>query len=203
MDRKTLRIAYRKKKNAIVQRLASFRNLPPEQQFAEFLFCTLTPQSDARRCWSATTEILALPTLSKPALIRILKTKTRFHNNKAAYVLYNQQNWQVIREQLSNLEGVALRNWLSENVKGYGLKEASHFLRNIGLSQNKIAILDRHILRNLHKHKVIKANDISIKSKAHYIALEKKFIGFANKTGIPPDHLDLLFWSNETGEVFK
>ena len=41
-----------------------------------------------------------------------------------------------------------IREWLVENVRGMGYKESSHFLRNIGLGEN-IAILDRHILKNL------------------------------------------------------
>ena len=59
-------------------------------------------------------------------------------------------NWNNVLSQINKKEdAVKLRNWLAENVKGYGLKEASHFIRNIGKSENKIAILDRHILRNL------------------------------------------------------
>jgi len=36
------------------------------------------------------------------------------------------------------------------NVKGIGYKEAGHFSRNIGFTQD-LAILDRHILKNLKK----------------------------------------------------
>ena len=54
----------------------------------------------------------------------------------------------------------ALRNFIAENVKGYGLKEASHFLRNIGKSDNQIAILDRHILRNLKALDIIEEEKI-------------------------------------------
>jgi thermostable 8-oxoguanine DNA glycosylase len=38
--------------------------------------------------------------------------------------------------------------------KGHGYKEAGHFLRNIGFDQD-LAILDRHILKNLKKLGVI------------------------------------------------
>jgi len=33
--------------------------------------------------------------------------------------------------------------------------------------------------------------------------IESKMIRFAKKINIPVSHLDLLFWSKETGEVFK
>ncbi len=42
----------------------------------------------------------------------------------------------------------AAREWLVGNVLGLGYKEAGHFLRNIGLAE-ELAILDRHILKNL------------------------------------------------------
>jgi N-glycosylase/DNA lyase len=82
-----------------------------------------------------------------------------------------------------------------------GYKEAGHFLRNIGKSDNKIAILDRHILRNLKELGVIKSEEL--KGKDSYFEVERKFIDFSDKIGIPIDELDLLFWSRENGEVFK
>jgi N-glycosylase/DNA lyase len=94
-----------------------------------------------------------------------------------------------------------LRNWLADNVKGYGLKEASHFLRNVGKSNNQIAILDRHILKNLQAHRVIQ--DTKIKNKKDYLEKEQKYLEFANQTGIPADELDLFWWSQENGEIFK
>ena len=65
------------------------------------------------------------------------------------------KNWNNVKSKLSEKNIPELRNWLAKNVKGYGLKEAGHFLRNIGISDNKITILDRHILRNLKKLNII------------------------------------------------
>jgi N-glycosylase/DNA lyase len=92
------------------------------------------------------------------------------------------------------------REYLVKNVKGLGLKEASHFLRNIG--HNNLAILDRHILKNLHKLGVIEEVPRSLTKKA-YLDIEEKFKRFSKKIGITMDELDLLFWSMETGKVFK
>ena len=33
--------------------------------------------------------------------------------------------------------------------------------------------------------------------------MEGKYLKFADKIKIPADELDLLFWSKETGEIFK
>ena len=203
MDTDTLKIHYNKQKLLIEKRLKEFSNLSPPQQFHEFLFCTLTPQSNARRCWEAVQQIILLQKMSKQELVRILRKKTRFHNNKASYILSNVELWSEVQKNLNNSDRKTLRNFLAENVYGYGLKEAGHFLRNIGKSDNQIAILDRHILRNLADLRVISTDEINIKNKAHYLSIENKFISFSKEIKIPIDHLDLAFWSHETGEIFK
>lgn len=95
----------------------------------------------------------------------------------------------------------ACREWLVQNIKGIGYKEASHFLRNIGFGEN-IAILDRHILKNLRLLGVIEEIPESIR-RVKYLQIEKDMAGFARKIDIPISHLDLLFWYKETGEIFK
>jgi N-glycosylase/DNA lyase len=94
-----------------------------------------------------------------------------------------------------------LREWLVKNVKGLGYKEATHFLRNVGRS-NGLAILDRHILRNLKRYGAIRAIPKTL-SKKEYFRIERRFREFADAVGIPIDELDLLFWSMETGEIRK
>jgi N-glycosylase/DNA lyase len=96
---------------------------------------------------------------------------------------------------------MATRDWLVRNIKGIGYKEASHFLRNIGFG-GRLAILDVHILRNLVKFGVLREIPKSL-SRGKYIELERKAGRFADKAGIPMDHLDLLFWSEQTGMIFK
>ena len=93
------------------------------------------------------------------------------------------------------------REWFVKNVKGLGYKEASHFLRNIGLGKN-FAILDVHILKNLKRYKVIKKIPPSI-SKKTYIKIEESVREFSGRINIPLEELDLLFWSHETGVIFK
>lgn len=192
---------YEKKKSEIKARLRKFKNLSEEKYFDELIFCILTPQSNAKKCWEAVGEIKSQSRLNETIISNIIKRKTRFHNNKARYLISAIDNWDFIKSSLKNKDIVLLRNHLAESIKGYGLKEASHFIRNIGKSDNKIAILDRHILRNLKALKVIK-ND-RIKNKSDYLEKEQKFIEFSRQIGIPIDELDLLFWSKENGEIFK
>lgn len=40
-------------------------------------------------------------------------------------------------------------------------------------------------------------------TKAKYLDIEEKMREFSKKISIPLDHLDLLFWYMEAGEVFK
>jgi N-glycosylase/DNA lyase len=65
-----------------------------------------------------------------------------------------------------------------------------------------IAILDRHILRNLVRFGVIDKIPVSI-SKSKYLEIENLMRIFSLKLNIPLSHIDILFWSNETGEIFK
>lgn len=198
---KNLIESYEKSKDLINQRLKDFKSVKEEDYLYELLFCLLTPQSNAKKCWQAVEEIKQKSTLTEVKLAGILKNKTRFHNNKAFYIMQALGSWDKIKPALSNPDRLELRNSLAENVAGLGLKEASHFLRNIGKSNNQLAILDRHILRNLKALNVIQ-ND-KIKNKKDYFEKEKQFIEFSKSISIPIDCLDLLFWSKETGEIFK
>lgn len=192
---------YKNQKKEIQDRLKEFRSLPEKNHIKELYFCLLTPQSNAFKCWDAVEKISALKSLEEENVKEILKTRTRFHNNKTINILKAAQDWPKIKTQLKNPKIPELRIWLAKNVRGLGLKESAHFLRNIGRSNNQIAILDRHILRNLHRLNLI--SEQKIKSPKHYLEIEKTFIDFANSIAIPPDELDLFFWKKEVGEVFK
>src|SRR3990167_10259881 len=186
---------YESRRDFLKERLSLFSDLHEGDYFKEFIFCLLTPQSNAKKCWNVVEEIFKSEFFEEEKIREILKKNTRFHNNKTKYLMDSKRAWSVIKENLSNVNRKELRNFISENVKGYGLKEAGHFLRNIGKSDNQIAILDRHILRNLADLRVISTDEINIKNKAHYLSIENKFISFSKEIKIPIDHLDLAFWS--------
>ena len=106
-----------------------------------------------------------------------------------------------VKSGLNKNDTLKTRDWLVKNIKGLGYKEASHFLRNIGLGKN-IAIIDRHILENLRRYKVIDKVPTSI-SKRSYVSIEEKMRAFSQRVRIPLEELDLLFWSRQTGYIFK
>jgi N-glycosylase/DNA lyase len=98
-------------------------------------------------------------------------------------------------------DGYQAREWLVANVKGIGYKEAGHFLRNIGFNQG-LAILDRHILRNLKKLGIIDTVSDSL-TKRQYLSIEVKMQEFSEAIHIPMSHLDFVLWYKETGEILK
>ncbi len=202
---------YRQIRPDIVKRLLSFKTefekMNNDDVFAELSFCTLTPQSKAKSCWKCI-EFLREKGLLKNGNeedLRINIKGVRFHNNKSAYIVHNRKIVSKIDLKkfiLKNSNNIPeLRKWLVENIKGYSFKEASHFLRNIGMG-SAIAILDRHILKNLVLLGVIDEIPKTISEKV-YLDIEAKMIKFSKDTGIPMDHLDILFWYKQTGEIFK
>ena len=100
----------------------------------------------------------------------------RFGRNKAEYIILARRKFMEegsIRKIIDGWDdSFTAREWLVKNVKGMGYKEASHFLRNIGKGEN-LAILDRHILKNLLLLGVIEKIPSSI-SKRRYYEIEKK-----------------------------
>ncbi len=195
----------------IRNRLEDFRSgflkMNNDSLFAELCFCTLTPQSKAKSCWKSVEHLRDTGLLyraGKETLSRSI-TGVRFHNNKSAYIEANRRLFYSMdfkRFILENISDVRkLRKWLVTNIKGYSFKEAGHFLRNIGYG-SEIAILDRHILKNMVIYGVISEIPKSINERT-YLELERKLLEFSKKTRIPPDHLDILFWYKQTGEIFK
>lgn len=196
---------YDERQAAIRARLAEFASVPPSEYFYELAYCILTPQSTAINAGKAVEALKAERFAERhidaaPILFR-KQHYIRFHNTKACRLDEVKEKYGGILAALRNgSSSPQLRSWLVFNVKGLGWKEASHFLRNIG--HRDLAILDRHILKNLKKHGVLRALPKTLTQK-RYLAIEQKFRRFAGDMGIAMDELDLLFWSNETGEILK
>ena len=125
---------YLNKRKEIKSRLNNFKNLTEKEQYKEFLFCLLTPQSNAQRCWQAVEQISQLENPTEQQIYDILKTKTRFHKTKAKRILQAKKSFEKIKPCLNNNNTKEVRKFIAETVNGYGLKESSHFLRNIGKS---------------------------------------------------------------------
>ncbi len=194
----------------IVARLQEFRILwekgSDDDLFRELVFCLLTPQSRAKICWNAVQRLERKCMLNEtePDSVQKELTGVRFSPKKSEYICLASQMFshKSLRSTLSSFSTPSMaREWLVLNVTGLGYKEASHFLRNIGLGE-ELAILDRHILKNLSFFGVIEIAPSSL-SKKTYMRIEQKMIEFSDRINIPMGHLDLLLWYKEAGEVFK
>ena len=178
--------------------------------FCELAFCILTPQSKAKNAWRAITELREKGLLfsgSEEEIVQFLNI-VRFKNTKA-------KNLVLLREQMTNEQGefitkdffqsfssvFEMREWIVKNVRGLSYKEAGHFLRNIGFGK-ELAILDRHILKNLVLLEIIEEVPKTITPKL-YKEIEQKLKLFCKEVNIPMDHIDLLLWYLEAKEIFK
>lgn len=205
---------YKEKQKDIEKRLREFKEIwekgGNEDIHAELSFCILTPQSKAVNAWKAITTLRENGLLfngSAEDIVEYLNI-VRFKNNKAKYLV-------ALREQMQNEKGEIItkdffnsiadvkekREWIVKNIKGMAYKEAGHFLRNVGFGK-EIAILDRHILKNLVKLEVIEDVPKSLTPKL-YLEIEEKMKTYCKFINIPMDSLDLLLWYKEAGEIFK
>jgi N-glycosylase/DNA lyase len=205
---------YSKIKREIDTRLAEFAQSANNGQsiLTEAVFCLCTPQSDAHKCWNAAIEVMRLFRSNYLPLDVAEKTLreygVRFHKTKAMRIhklFFDDDSLAklspTILVSMCTIVGIAkTRDYLAESINGWGLKEASHFLRNIGFSDD-VCILDRHILRNLLRLKII--NEIPKLSKKKYHEIEQKMIKYAHKIKVPVAALDLVFWYNAKEEIFK
>ena len=204
----SLRKLYAERKQDIEERLGQFRMLwesgSEEVLFDELVFCLLTPQSRARACWAAVESLHSKGLLMTAGVERLSAElgRVRFRNNKARYIVSAREMFGTVKQTFERFADAAeAREWLAGNVRGLGYKEASHFLRNIGLGED-LAILDRHILRNLAALGVIPGVPASM-SRKRYLEIETRMHHFSKSVDIPMAHLDLLLWLRETGEIFK
>lgn len=177
--------------------------------FAEIAFCILTPQSKAKNAWKII-EILKenglLYSGTSEELVDYLNL-VRFKNTKAKR-LVDLRNLLTIDKRLAAKEiifhtknVIEIREWLVKNVKGFGYKEASHVLRNLGFGEN-IAILDRHILRTLKKLDIIDEIPKTL-SPSNYKKIENKMREYSKYVSISMDRLDLIFWYKQLHYLFK
>ncbi|MEP7235261.1 MAG: DNA lyase [Ignavibacteriota bacterium] len=194
------------RKEAIQMRLRDFASIVPEEYFYELIFCILTPQSKAEHAEAVIAKLKAdnfyEVGFDPTEYLRDPRHYIRFHNVKSKRLLnvrriYPQLHPILLEKKLSPTE---LRAIVMELVSGLGLKESSHFLRNIGV--RGLCILDRHILRHLKELKVIGSIPTSLTPKKYY-EIERKWLTYSEGVGIPMDELDLLFWSISTGEIRK
>jgi len=89
--------------------------------------------------------------------------------------------------------GEAVREWLVGSAPGLGPKQASMFVRNVGLSY-ELAILDRHVLNYMTALGISPISARATSSLLPYIRNETALRAHAHDLGFPVGLLDWAIW---------
>ena len=209
-----LAVTYQEKRLVIQARLAEFaainKSAVDATLFEELIFCIFTAGCSARMGLNSIERVRKLLLNGSPEnLENALVGAHRYPRARAGYLIHTRNYLQLecemkLREKLNSFgaDMEARRDFFAANkgIKGIGYKEASHFLRNIGY--RGYAILDKHILRTLHEFGRIEST-APPSNKKNYLVTEEIMRNFAEELTIDFDELDLLLWSNKTGEILK
>ena len=219
MKYRELKEHYLENKDEIEERLEEFRETGDsgdKRLFKELVFVILTSQTEAQKAWKATQEMDEKDLLlagNREQIVEVLKRNgVQYENDKASYIVENRKFLSQptlsnpakelkLKEKIDKEDLEKSRDWLVENLKGIGMKGASHFLRNIGHG-NGFAIISGHLLDKMFELGIIDSNEPP-SNREEYRAIEQNFREFSQEIGISAPALDLAIWSMETGEVFK
>ena len=193
----------------------------PSDILSEACFCILTANFKADKSILIQKElgIKGCHKASPTKLEKILKKyKHRFVKQRVERIIKLRENVKPLTNLLNNyiftrsnnIESIRkLRSKLIKHIDGFGLKEASHFLRNIGILN--VGIIDRHILRflkntlnwrpktkTLTKNTYYEAENLLL-SLRKYETKDKKLSHILKTPGLS----DLLIFFWQTGEVLK
>jgi N-glycosylase/DNA lyase len=211
----SIRATHRTRKKEIQARLREFETVwlegSDERLWEELVYCIFTAGASARMGLKSVAAVR--PLLQQGGREEMTQALTeagahRFPVARPGYIVVTrdylrEQCPKGLRERLQSFSSaLERRDWLAQEqqIKGLGYKEASHFLRNIGLKGH--AILDKHVLRCLADLKVVE-NPKPPTTRKRYLELEEKLRTVARDLKINFDELDLVLWSMKTGEVLK
>ena len=211
----SIRATHKARREEIRARLGEFeevwRDGSDARLWEELVFCIFTAGASARMGLKSIEAVRPLLWNGEEAeMTEALKRAGahRFPVARPGYIViarnYLREHCGLrLREQLESFsDPIERRDWLAreKRIKGLGYKEASHFLRNIGLMGH--AILDKHVLRCLADLEVVESSRPP-STRARYLEIEERLKGVARDVGIDFDELDLVLWSMKTGEVLK
>ena len=111
---------------------------------------------------------------------------------KAAQFIYleNKSIKQILKKFESDIDA---RNYLALNISGLGIKEASHFLRNIHYSDS-LAILDIHMLEFLRQRTLIQFKKGHALTKSIYLKIETVLRNYVKFHKLNLAVFDLAVW---------
>jgi len=212
---KKVRAVHNARRKEVRVRLAEFEEVwrtgSDARFWEELAFCIFTAGASARMGFRAIETVRSLLNGGdREEMTRALKEAGahRFPVARPGYVVVTRDYLREhcgmrLRELLvSFADPMERRDYLARErrIKGLGYKEASHFLRNVGL--RGYGILDKHVVRCLSDLGVTDSSKPPT-TRARYLEVEEKLRRFARDIRIDFDELDLVLWSMKTGEVLK
>lgn len=213
---KLLKKSLSARRREIREKLSEFRSVIRRgndgELFEELAFCIFTAGASARMGIKSVEAVRPVMMTAKSAeqfsRLIIKNGAHRFPNARARYLLHTRNyiarahGMEMKRLILSFKDPARRRAFFAENrdIKGIGFKEASHFLRNIGISG--YAILDKHIMNCLFELKIVDDPSPPANGKM-YVEIENKLKRYAKRNGFDIDEIDLLLWSEKTGVILK
>ena len=208
-----LKSLYSQKQDEIRDRIKEFEyardNADDTRILEELTFCILTSAVGPKVGMKSLHTIQDILTVGSEQEMHERLKGVHKYPERAAYIVhtvdYLEKDYGLkMRELVESFDDAEERRdffALNKNIKGLGLTQASHFLRNIGFKG--YAVLDRNVLGMLHKLHVIESDKPPPTSKKRYLETEEKMQQFSNKLGIEIEELDMLLWSMRRGYIPK
>ena len=207
---KELKDLYKLISREINERLTEFReagaNADSNKVFEELSFCILSSGVGPRMAQKSIEAMgNSLHTAGLDELTEIL-TDIHKYPDKAGYIVTTREyistefNYDLYGRLAAISDRLERRDFISDNksIRGIGMVQASHFLRNIGFSG--YAILDRNIISSLFEFGVL-GDSKPASTKKKYLEKENLMIDFSDKLSISIDELDLLLWYRKNGKI--
>lgn len=194
----------RRKVEARIEEFRQAQREGEERWFEELVFCLLTANYSARGALACIASLKEGYTMDKGSLEQLracLQHRHRFPNKRAEFILEARRHRGDLKKTItSQPSSRAAREWLVENIKGLGMKEASHFLRNVGYLD--LAIVDKHILSHMVEQSIIAERPETVTRKK-YLEYEVILTRVAARLDMPLGMMDLYLWAKKSGEVIK
>ncbi|BBD72605.1 DNA lyase [Sulfodiicoccus acidiphilus] len=170
--------------------------------FKELVLCILTANSSFESAYRSLQEAweTILDGSEKEVSLALKESGYRFPNLKARYIVGARGKLGKLKrwiKPIADRDQFRAREELLV-IDGIGMKEASHFLRNVGYFD--LAIIDRHILHFLRRAGA--ANETKITPR-NYWYLEGVVRSISSAVLMPPGLLDLYLWYLETSTILK
>ncbi len=173
----------------------------PEDLFSELCFCLLAANTSAEMGLRVQKVVgkkrfMSLPEEDLRVLLK--RVKYRFYNVRSRFIVNARWIAPELPGLVASSDRNAVREYLVSNVDGIGYKEASHFLRNVGIFD--FAILDKHVQKML-----LPVSDVRVGSltSRKYLELEAMFRKISETFQLEPGILDLYMWKIATGRIIK